>query len=149
NGCYNPFDRFVAEAAATVAEKQGLLAASVVHTYISPGVNPAHRIGQMRRLNVTSWDPRRPPWGIPEPLQECEALVVMGGGAATHRVVNLSRLVGKPILPVAAFGGAAEEAFHTEWSRFDAVYGGRVLKDDFAVLNTALEALDQPGAFDG
>jgi nucleoside 2-deoxyribosyltransferase len=73
----------------------------------------------------------------------------MGGGAGSHRVIHLSRFAGKAILPIATFGGAAEEAFRTECSRFDALYGGRVSKDDFAVLNTALEALDQPSAFDG
>jgi nucleoside 2-deoxyribosyltransferase len=149
NGCYNRFDRFVAEAAAQVAETQGLSAATVVHTYVSPGCKPSHRLGQLLTLNVPSWDPGQPDWGIPEPLRECEAVVVMGGGPATHRVVHLSRLAGKAILPVAAFGGAAKEAFRTEWSRFDAFYGGRVSKDDFAALNTALEALDQQGAFDG
>ena len=149
NGCYNRFDRFVAEAAAAVAEQQGVSSASLVHTYVSPGTTPSHRIGQMRQLNVSSWDPGQPDWGIPEPLRECDALVVMGGGPATHRVLHLSRMAGKAILPLAAFGGAAQEAFRTEWSRFDAAYGGRVSKDDYAVLNTAPEALDQARAFDG
>ena len=70
-----------------------------IHTYLSPGVTPAHRLGLVRNLNVNSWDPGQPEWGIPEPLRECEALIVMGGGPATHRVVHLTRLVGKPILP--------------------------------------------------
>jgi hypothetical protein len=148
NGCYNKFDCFTAEAAASALTKQGLEVKSFVHTYVSPGVEPSHRIGQLRPLNVSSWDPGQPDWGIPEPLRECDAVVVMGGGAATHRVVHLSRLSGKPILAVTAFGGAAREAFHTEWSRFDKIYGGRVRKDDFAELNTAPEALDDPGAFD-
>jgi hypothetical protein len=148
NGCYNTFDRFVAESAATAAEKQGLSASSLIHTYVSAVVKPAHRIGQVRKLNVTSWDPGQPDWGIPEPLRECEAIVVMGGGPSTHRAVHLARLAGKPILPISAFGGAAQEAFRTEWARFDDAYGGRAARDDFAVLNTALEALDQPHAFD-
>ena len=75
---------------------------------------------------------------ITEPLRECEALIVMGGGPATHRVVHLTRLVGKPILPITAFGGAAKEAFRTEWNHFDSFYGARVPRDEYAILNTAL-----------
>ena len=148
NGCYNVFDRLVAEAALEAAEKRGTSGTTDIHTYISPGGKPAHHLGQLRQNNVRSWDPGQPEWGIPEPLLECEALVVMGGGASTHRVIHLSRLTGKPILPITAFGGAAQEAFRTEWARLDAVYGGRVAKDDFASLNTPLEALETPHAFD-
>jgi hypothetical protein len=150
NGSYNTFDRMVAEAAWEVAQQSPAFGDpdAAIHTYVSPGVEPAHKLGQVRKLNVRSWDPGQPDWGIPEPLLECDALVVMGGGLATHRVIHLSRLAGKPILPISAFGGAAEEAFRTEWDRFDRVYAGRVTKDDYAVLNTALAVLEKPDAFE-
>ena len=150
NGCFNAFDGLVAEAACAAAEKQGTAGAvdAVVHTYISPGVKPSHHFGTLRKLNVSSWDPGQQDWDIPEPLRECEVLVVMGGGPATHRVIHLSRMAGKPILPVAAFGGAAQEAFRTEWQRFAGVYGGRVTRDEYSTLNTALEAFEAPDAFE-
>ena len=140
NGSYNEFDRVVAESAIEAAGKNPDFgnAKMAVHTYLSPGMTPAHRLGHVRNLNVNSWDPGQPDWGIPEPLRECEALVVMGGGVATHRVVHLTRLAGKPILPITAFGGAAKEAFRTEWERFDSVYGARVPRDEYSVLDTAL-----------
>lgn len=97
---------------------------------------------------MSSWDPGQPEWGIPVPLRECEAVVVMGGGPATHRVIHLSRMVGKPILPVAAFGGAAGEAFRTEMARFELVYAGRVTRSDYDILNTALAALDREERFE-
>ena len=148
NGCYNTLDQLVAEAAQEAAQEHATLGTTAIHTYLSPGRKPTHRFGQIRTNNVRSWDPGQPDWGIPEPLRECDALVVMGGGPSTHRVIHLSRLTGKPILPVAAFGDAAQEAFRTEWERFNALYGGRVTKDDFAILNTPLEALETPNAFD-
>ena len=82
--------------------------------------------------------------GIPEPLRECDAIAVMGGGPGTHRVVHLGRFAGKPILPITAFDGAAKEAFDYEWDRFDEVYSGRVQRDEYSMLDSAL-----PEDFDG
>lgn len=140
NGCYNAFDRVVAEAASEAAEANPLFGnpKKAIHTYVSPLVPPSHKFGHLRNLNVTSWDPGQPDWGIPEPLRESDAIVVMGGGAGTHRVTHLSRLAGKPILPITAFGGAAKEAFETELQRFDSVYKGRVARDDYTVLDTVM-----------
>jgi hypothetical protein len=140
NGCYNAFDRMVAEAASEAAKSNPFFgdARKAIHTYLSPGVEPAHRFGHIRNLNVTSWDPGQPDWGIPEPLKECDALVVVGGGPATHRVTHLSRFAGKVILPITAFGGAAKEAFKTELERFDSVYEGRVSRDDYTILDSAM-----------
>ncbi len=140
NGAYNSFDRLVAEAADQAVEASPLFSDSkkAIHTYLSPNMKPAHKLGHLRHLNVNSWDPGQPQWGIPEPLDECDALVVMGGGPGTHRVTHLSRLAGKPILPITAFGGAAVEAFKTESDRFDDFYKGRVSRDEFTVLDTAM-----------
>jgi hypothetical protein len=150
NSCYNIFDRLVAEAAQEAAQQTSALGITgpAILTDLSPGVEPTHKLGSLLKNNVRSWDPGQPQWGIPKPLEECEAVVVMGGGPATHRVVHLSRMIGKPILPITAFGGAADEAFSTETesTRFKRFYGGRVTKDDYAVLNTAPEALEGPGA---
>jgi hypothetical protein len=150
NGCYNTFDRLVAEAAQAAAQPSPALGdpAAAIHTYLSPGVEPTHKLGRVLKNNVSSWDPGQPDWGIPAPLLEANAVIVMGGGPATHRVVHLSRMMDKPILPVTAFGGAAEEAFRTETARFEAFYGRRVTRDDYAVLNTAIEALDGPEAIE-
>lgn len=149
-GCYNKFDCAVAEGVDTVNKQRAAQGepSSSISSYVSPGIPPSHRFGSMKRLNVNSWDPGQPEWGIPEPLTECEALVVLGGGPASHRVVHLTRLAGKPILPLAMFGGAGSEAYKTECERFASVYGGRLTKDEYGVLNTAIEALDDSTAFD-
>lgn len=99
NGCYNTFDRIVAEAANEAAEDNPLYGngTAAIHTYVSPIVAPTHKFGLLRNLNVTSWDPGQPDWGIPEPLLLADALIVMGGGLGTYRVTHLSRLAGKPI----------------------------------------------------
>jgi hypothetical protein len=80
NGCYNRFDRMVAEAAYDIARQISFFAnpADAIHTYVSPGTKPTHRLGRVQKLNVSSWDPGQPDWCIPEPLLECDVLVVMG-----------------------------------------------------------------------
>src|SRR5262245_41119388 len=150
NGCYNAFDSMVAEAAHTTAQQRATAgdALLAIHSYVSPNVEPSHHFGKLQPLNVNSWDPGQQDWGIPEPLRECEALVVMGGGPATHRVIHLTRFVGKPILPIATFGGAAHEAYRTECERFDSLSGGRLTRDGYSILNTAIQALGEPQAFD-
>ncbi len=145
SGSYNDFDRFVAEAAFEAAGECQAFGdpKMAIHSYLSPGADPAHRIGHVRNLNVKSWDPGQPDWGIPEPLRECDALVVVGGGPATHRVVHLTRFAGKPIVPITVFQGAASEAFRFEWDRFDEIYAGRVHRDEYSVVDSAV-----PGDFD-
>jgi len=140
NGCYNTFDALVAEAAAAAAEASPLFGdpRKAIHTYVTPNVKASHKLGQLRNLNVSSWDPGQPDWGIPEPLRESDALIVVGGGPGTHRVTHLSRFVGRPILPITAFAGAAKEAFKTELERFDKVYKGRVSRDDYVILDSAM-----------
>ena len=110
NGSSSDFDRIVAESALEAARANPDFGdpKMAIHTYLSRGVTPSHRLGLVRNLNVNSWDPGQPEWGIPEPLRECEALIVMGGGPATHRVVHLTRLVGKPILPNHSLRGSRE-----------------------------------------
>jgi hypothetical protein len=150
SGCFNEFDRIVAEAAYEAALQSSAInvAKIAVRSYVSPGMKPTHKLGRLMRNNVKSWDPGQEAWGIPRPLVECDAVVVMGGGPSSQRVIHLSRLVNKPILPLATFGGAAEEAYRTEQDRLDECYGGRVTKDEYSVLNTAPEALDAPGDFE-
>ena len=56
NGSYNSFDRMVAESAIEAAGKNPDFgnAKIAVHTFLSPGVTPAHRLGHVRNLNVNS-----------------------------------------------------------------------------------------------
>jgi nucleoside 2-deoxyribosyltransferase len=140
NGCYNTFDALAAESAGEAAIANPVFgdAHKAIHTYVSPVVEPSHKLGQLRNLNVSSWDPGQPDWDIPAPLRESDALVVVGGGPGTHRVTHLCRFVGRPILPITAFAGAAKEAFKTELERFDKVYKGRVSRDDYVILDSAM-----------
>jgi len=137
NGCFNEFDRVVASAAIKAAEEghEWEDPKMAVQSFISDD-KPSHRIGLLRNLRVKSWDPGQEGWSPPELLAECDALIGMGGGPGTHRAFHLTRLINKPILPITAFGGAAVEAFATESNRFEKVYGGRISKEEYSVLDT-------------
>jgi hypothetical protein len=138
NGCFNSFDRTVAEAAFTEAEANGLFGdpSHSVQGFVAKGATPSHRFGRIRGLHITDWDPGQQGWDIPEPIAEADAVICMGGGPGTHRAINLSRMAGKPILPITSFGGAGIEAFSTELARFDEAYEGRVPRDEFTLLDT-------------
>jgi hypothetical protein len=90
----------------------------------------------IRRLSIRDWDPGEERWSVPEPIQECDVAIVLGGGAKTLRAANLCRLAGKPLVPITALGGAAAEVFRTELARFADVYEGRVAHDEYALLDT-------------
>jgi hypothetical protein len=136
NGCFNDFDRVVAEAvleestASSVKENELL-----VESFVAANAKPAHRIGRLRKLRINSWDMGQEGWDIPEPVAECDAVVVVGGGPGTLRGAHLSSLASKPLLPVTAFGGAAVEIFHKELSKFDQYYSGKLSKDTYTALD--------------
>ncbi len=136
NGCFNVFDEVVASAAMTEAKKKydSARAKMAVQSFISDN-NPAHRIGLLRNSRVKSWDPGQAGWSPPELISECDVVIGMGGDAATHRAFHLTRMSKKPILPITAFGGAAVEAYSTEYGRFDKMYGGRISKEEFSLLD--------------
>lgn len=60
---------------------------------------------------------------------------MMGGGPGKHRGVHLCRTVNKPILPITAFGGAAEEIFAPELKNFDKNYGRRITRESYPLLD--------------
>lgn len=51
-------------------------------------------------------------------LKECDAVVLVGGGPGSLGGAHLASLANTPLLPVTAFGGAAEEVFAKELRDF-------------------------------
>ena len=76
----------------------------------------------------------------PEPIQEADVVIIVGGFDGTQFAASWARLASKPILPVAAFGGAAAEVFDDEISDFERRYGGRLPLDEYQILNRLLGA---------
>jgi hypothetical protein len=138
-GYLNAFDRVVAEAAFEVAKDNGkfLDPRLAVQSFITADQDsPEHVPWLVRRLPFRDWDPAEEKWSVPEPIQQCDVAIVMGGGPKTLRAANLCRLARKPLVPITALSGAAVEVFANELSRFPEVYEGRVSRDRYSLLDT-------------
>lgn len=75
---------------------------------------------------------------FPEPIQQADAVIILGGWDGTHYAASWARLANKPLVPVATFGLAAAEIFKDELSAFDRRYSARLTLDDYQILNRLL-----------
>jgi hypothetical protein len=61
---------------------------------------------------------------LPEPIQEANVVILLGGWDGTHYAASWARLANKPLVPVATFGLAAAEIFDDEMANFERRYSG-------------------------
>jgi hypothetical protein len=143
-GYFNAFDQVAAEAAFEVAKGNGKFPdlRLAVQSFITDGQDAPDVPWLVRRLPFRDWDPAQENWSVPEPIQQCDVAIVMGGGPRTLRSANLCRLASKPLVPITALRGAAIEVFATELSRFSEYYEARVSRDQYTLLDT-----QNPGDF--
>lgn len=144
-GYFNAFDRVVAEAAFEIAKGSGKFPDPrlAVQSFITEGQDAPEQVPWLvRRLPFRDWDPGQENWSMPEPIQQCDVAIVMGGGPKTLRAANLCRLARKPLVPITALRGAAIEVFGTELFRFTEYYEGRVSRDQYTLLDN-----QNPGDF--
>jgi hypothetical protein len=144
-GYFNAFDQVVAEAAFEVAKGSGKFPDPrlAVQSFITEGQDAPEQVPWLvRRLPFRDWDPGQENWSMPEPIQQCDVAIVMGGGPKTLRAANLCRLARKPLVPITALRGAAIEVFGTELFRFTEYYEGRVSRDQYTLLDN-----QNPGDF--
>jgi hypothetical protein len=137
-GYYNAFDHQIAQAAyqAATGDSRFPDPRLAVQSFLTrETTRPADAHWLLRRMQIRDWDPGEERWAVPEPLQQCDVLILMGGGPKSLRAANLARMAGKPIAPVTALGGAAIEVFATELARFDIAYKGRIDRDQFLLLD--------------
>jgi nucleoside 2-deoxyribosyltransferase len=135
NGCMNEFDKVIAEGALAQANAGPKLDAKrSIRSWVLSGHEPSHRIGQLQQSALSSWDPGEGPQALPEPIAHADAVVLVDGERGTFRTANLARLAGKPVLPVAVFGGAAAILYDNESQRLASGRSGTPAPD-FSVLN--------------
>jgi hypothetical protein len=144
--CRTLLDAEVANAAAAAALELKLDARSVVRSWVTKNTTPSHAVGEVVRSRVADWS--RVPRGLafPEPVQEADVVVIIGGwdGPADdadrnpHYAATWAHLANKPVVPVAAFGLAAAEIFEDEVSNFERRYAQRLTIDEFGILNRLL-----------
>lgn len=141
-GCQTELDRELAEAAAAIAPTAGKLIDDCLISYVGRNNQPAHGLGSVRQSQLPRWDLLGPRLVYPEPVAQADAVILIGGWDGTHRAANWSRIAGKPLLPVAAFGQAAAEIYAGELEEFRSRYGARIRKDEYEVLNTVIRTGD-------
>src|SRR5208283_456435 len=96
-----------------------------IQSWIARGSEPTHSIGRIVKSGRSSWDPGDSVRGVPEPIDRADVIVVIGGFQGTRRAYWWASRAHKPVLPVAYFGGAAEEIYERELEDFDRNYGRR------------------------
>ena len=112
-------DAQVAQAAAEAAAARNLDPRKCIRSWVTTTTDPSHCVGEVIRSRMGDW--RSVPRGLvfPEPVQEADVVIIIGGWDGTHYAASWARLANKPIVPVAAFGMAAMEIYQDEVACFD------------------------------
>lgn len=77
-----------------------------------------------------------PVWWGSEQLAKADVVVLIGGYEGTYRAANWAEIARKPLLPFAAFGGAAAKIYQRELKDFDKKYSARINRLEFEQLNS-------------
>jgi hypothetical protein len=135
NGCRNEFDRLVAKSAFDKATATAADPTTRVISYAAADTQPAHGYGTVLKSRLRTWGLEFKRLQVPEPVHRADAVVVVGGQEGTLCAVNWARIDKKPVLPITAFGGAADTAYHEELKDFGGNYADRVSELEYEVLN--------------
>jgi hypothetical protein len=141
-GCRTKLDAEVAKAAEAIALQKNLNTRSVIRSWVSKSTTPSHTVGEIVRSRVDNWSQVPRGFAFPEPVQESDVVIIIGGWEGTHYAASWARLANKPLVPVAAFGLAAAEIFEDEVSSFERRYAMRLNLDEFQILNRLLANLE-------
>ena len=100
-----PVDEVVVNAASRVLESHGKLPETSIETVLSEEGNRGReqfQIGTVTRVRGRTYEVER--FGF---VNRVDAVVGIGGGRGTEQTLTLALATGRPILPVAVFGGAS------------------------------------------
>jgi hypothetical protein len=134
NSCRSELDHLVAEGAADEATQRGEDPRKCIIAYVMEGQEPRHQLGTVRQSRLHDWELGSPGLTTPEPIDQADVVVVVGGSHGTHRAANWTRIAGKPLLPVARFAGAGREVYYQELDRFDERYASSLERDAYEGL---------------
>lgn len=137
NGCRTELDCMIAEATYKDMQARGESDPDKrVISYLLAGLQPVHDFGTIIRSRLTDWDIKGESFYVPEQMQQAHAVILVGGFEGTFRAANWARIAKKPLLPFAAFGGAAEKIYAQEFNDFDQKYSGLVEQLEYEQLNS-------------
>ena len=139
-GCRTDLDGRVARGAATrlmEAKATDREICDRIISYVNLGVEPAHDVGSIRQSELADWELGNLDLNPPEIIRDADAVVLIGGFQGTFRAANWARIERKPLLPIALFGGAANDICLHEARRVDTLYQGNVTQSEYeAVLKS-------------
>jgi hypothetical protein len=141
-GCRTALDAEVANAAAAMAVQRKIDPRRVIRSWVTKSTTPSHGAGEIVRSRVADWGHVPRGFAFPEPIQEADVVIIVGGWDGTHYAASWARLSNKPLVPVATFGLAAAEIFEDEVSSFERRYSTRLTLDEFQILNRLLPNFD-------
>jgi hypothetical protein len=135
NGCRNEFDRLVAQSAFERLREKGLEPGKRIVSYAVAGCQPIHEFGTILKSRLPNWELTFKRLYVPEPVQQADAVIVVGGAEGTMCAANWARIDQKPLLPITAFGGAAAEIYNEELKEFESKFADRVERFQYETLN--------------
>ncbi len=106
-----------------------------IRSFVDPSVTPSHDFGFIGHSEQKDWSLIGRRFFIPEPIDEADAIIFVGGYDGTYRAANWGRLASKPLIPVASFGMASRDIFKDEIEMFHERYAERLDKQIYATLN--------------
>ncbi len=115
-----------------------------VVSYITPGGTPISNAGQVRDSSNPNWNSmagRRPK--VPEPIDEADVLILIGGYEGTFTAANWARQSSTPFLPVASFGMAASEILDDELNEQNGTKVTRLANEDLKKLKRSAASLNK------
>ena len=139
NGCLTELDAIIAAAANQKVIDIKADPNRRLISYVLANQKPVHQFGKIVRSRLSDWELSNENFYVPEQIQDADAVILIGGFDGTYRAANWARFAKKPILPVTAFGGAAEKIFAGEMNEFDRRYSSRIEKLDYQELNSIKE----------
>jgi hypothetical protein len=136
-GCRTQLDAVVAGAAVEAAIKKGVEARRLIRSWVTPSMPPAHSHGELTGSLIGDWSQIPRGFVFPEPVQEADAIIIVGGWEGTYHAASWGRLAGKPLLPVATFGGSAAAIYQDELATLERRHA-HIARDDYELLNRIL-----------
>jgi hypothetical protein len=137
-GCRTRLDAVVAKAANDAAVAKPADPRRVIRSWVTRSTTQMHSYGEIVRSQLGDWALIPRGFAFPEPVQEADAVIIVGGWDGTHHAASWARIAGKPILPVATFGEAAADIYADELAIFDRRNATHIPRADFETLNRIL-----------
>lgn len=140
-GNITTLDAAVISAACDAADGQDVT--DLVISYAYKDQEAKISLGTVRDSANSNWDSmsgRRP--SVPEPIDEADVLILIGGYEGTFTAANWARQSATPVLPVATFGMAASDILDDELGDKVGPRIARLPDDDLSRLKRAASTLN-------